>query len=232
MNRLLGMVVISLWLASVGALVVHDMWPRWTAEPPPGVEAAPRDVQMGIFDAHGGRIGAAWNSVQSSEESLSVVAGHVTQMQDALSRQIMVENPSTYLRFVHSTIPEPEFLVELARRTGCLLLLDINNVVVSAHNHDFDPRHWLLSIPGALVGEIHLAGHACIDAAGRRILIDDHGSRVCDAVWTLYAETIDRIGWRPTLIEWDTDVPPLPVLLAEAQAAAMIQRVPVHARAG
>lgn len=167
-----------------------------------------------------------------TEESLSVVAGHVAKMQDALSRQIMVENPSTYLRFAHSTIPEPEFLVELARRTGCLLLLDINNVVVSAHNHGFDPRHWLASIPGALVGEIHLAGHTAIEAGGRRILIDDHGSRVSDTVWTLYAETVDRIGGRPTLIEWDTDVPPLPVLLAEAQTAAMIQRVPVHARAG
>lgn len=154
-----------------------------------------------------------------TEESLRVVCDHVATMQDALGREVLVENPSTYLRFAHSTIPENEFLVETARRTGCRLLLDINNAYVSAENHGFDAAHWLTYIPGQFVGEIHLAGHAVVDVRGHQVRIDDHGSRVCDAVWSLYGQTTARIGPRPTLIEWDTNVPALSVLLVQAASA-------------
>ncbi len=169
-----------------------------------------------------------------TEESLAVLAGHVAQMQDALGRQVLMENPSSYLRFAWSAIPEHDFMVELALRSGCLLLLDINNVHVSARNHGFDPRVWLAAIPAGLVGEIHLAGHAEIEFAGREILIDDHGSRVREEVWMLYRETVRRIGPRPTLIEWDSNVPDLPVLLAEANRADTIMhaRERSHALAG
>lgn len=169
-----------------------------------------------------------------TEESLVVLAGHVAEMQDALGRQVLLENPSSYLRFAWSAIPEHDFMVELARRSGCLLLLDINNVHVSARNHGFDPRVWLAAIPAGLVGEIHLAGHAGIMVGDREILIDDHGSRVRDEVWVLYRETVGRIGPRPTLIEWDTNVPDLAVLLAEARHADTIMhaRERSHALAG
>lgn len=169
-----------------------------------------------------------------TEESLAVLAGHVAEIQDALGRQVLVENPSSYLRFAWSAIPENDFMVELARRSGCLLLLDINNVHVSARNHGFDPRAWLSAIPAGLVGEVHLAGHAGIMVGDREILIDDHGSRVRDEVWMLYRETVRRIGPRPTLIEWDTNVPDLPVLLAEARHADTIMhaREQSHALAG
>lgn len=154
-----------------------------------------------------------------TEESLALIAGHVTEAQDALGRPLLVENPSSYLRFHHSPIPEPEFLVELARRTGCSLLCDVNNVFVSCRNFDQDPAAYLDALPAAAIGEIHLAGHARNEAAGRIILIDDHGSPVSDEVWALYARALERFGPRPTLIEWDTDIPALPVLLDEARRA-------------
>ncbi len=151
-----------------------------------------------------------------TRQSLAIVRNHIDEMQTALGRTILVENPSTYISFRESEIAEPEFLVEAARRSGCGLLLDINNVYVSAHNHGFDPRNWLSRIPGDLVGEIHLAGHSLIRDGDFAIRVDDHGSQVCPDVWELYGETIARIGPRPTLIEWDTDVPELAVLLDEA----------------
>jgi uncharacterized protein (UPF0276 family) len=182
--------------------------------------------------AHAGVVHHDLLPLPYTEESLGVVCDHVSAMQDALGRQVMVENPSTYLRFAHSTIPEPEFMLAVARRTGCRLLLDVNNVHVSARNHGFCARAWLAAVPGDLVGEIHLAGHAAVRLGDREVLVDDHGSRVRDAVWSLYRETVARIGARPTLIEWDTDVPALPVLLEEAaraEAAAVEER---HALAG
>jgi uncharacterized protein (UPF0276 family) len=152
-------------------------------------------------------------------ESLALVAGHVAEVQDALGRPLLIENPSSYLRFHHSPIPEPEFLAELARRTGCSLLCDVNNVFVSCRNFDEDPGAYLDALPAAAIGEIHLAGHARNEAEGRTILIDDHGSPVAEEVWALYAQALERFGQRLTLIEWDTDIPALPVLLDEARRA-------------
>ena len=156
-----------------------------------------------------------------TEEALDVVCRHVDQVQAAVQRRILVENPSTYLRYTHSTIPEWEFLATVATRTGFRILCDVNNIHVSAHNHGFDASAYLASLPATAIGEFHLAGHAVRELpGGRTILIDDHGSRVCPAVWTLYAEALARFGPRPTLIEWDTDIPPLDVLLDEAALAS------------
>ena len=155
-----------------------------------------------------------------TEEALEVVVRNVGQLQDALGRQVSIENPSCYLGFAHSTLSEPAFLSELARRSGCGLLLDPNNIVVTAHNLRLDPRDWLDGLPGPAITEYHLAGHATNDADGEPILIDDHGSRVSNGVWALFAEVVKRFGVRPTLIEWDTDIPPLGVLLDEAARAA------------
>lgn len=154
-----------------------------------------------------------------TEESLARVAAHITEAQEAIGRPLLVENPSSYLRFRHSPIPEPQFLAELARRTGCSLLCDLNNVFVSCRNFDQDPGAYLDALPASAIGEIHLAGHARNEADGRVILIDDHGSRVSDEVWALYARALERFGPRPTLIEWDTDIPALAVLLDEARHA-------------
>ena len=154
-----------------------------------------------------------------TEESLALVAGHVALAQEALGRPLLVENPSSYLRFRHSPIPEPQFLAELARRTGCALLCDLNNVFVSCRNFDQDPGAYLDELPASAIGEIHLAGHARNEADGHIILIDDHGSRVSDEVWALYARALERFGPRPTLVEWDTDIPALAVLLDEARRA-------------
>jgi hypothetical protein len=154
-----------------------------------------------------------------TEESLAVVVRNVDRLQSALKRPVMIENPSSYVAFVQSTIAEPMFLAEIAARTGCGLLCDVNNIFVSGTNIGFDPSAWLAAMPAAAIGEIHLAGHARNDADGETILIDDHGSRVSGAVWSLYREAIARFGPRATLIEWDTDVPALDVLLDEAARA-------------
>jgi uncharacterized protein (UPF0276 family) len=152
-------------------------------------------------------------------EALAIVSRHVDRVQERLGRRILVENPSSYLRFADSPIPEVEFLNALARRTGCGLLCDVNNVYVSCQNLGDDATAYLDAIDLGAVGEIHLAGHAVNDADGQRILIDDHGSRVAVPVWRLYARAIARLGPVPTLIEWDTDLPALAVLLDEAATA-------------
>ena len=154
-----------------------------------------------------------------TEESLEVFARHVQETQHVLGRQLLIENPSSYLRFRHSPIPEPAFLAELVSRTGCALLCDVNNIFVSASNLGFDARAYLEALPADAVKEIHLAGHARNEADGQTILIDDHGSPVADAVWDLYAHALRRLGAVPTLIEWDTDVPALDVLVDEARHA-------------
>jgi uncharacterized protein (UPF0276 family) len=155
-----------------------------------------------------------------TEEALEYVCGRIEQVQDRLRRRILVENVSSYLRYRHSTIPEWQFLAEVIRRSGCGLLLDVNNVYVSAVNHGFDARQYLAAMPAAAVQEIHLAGYE----AAPQLLIDTHGHPVADPVWTLYRETLARIGARPTLIEWDTEIPALPVLLGEARKAdAMLE---------
>ncbi len=174
------------------------------------------------WSVHGGRYFNDLLPLPYTEEALDVVARNVGRLQDALGRPVSVENPSCYLGFVHSTLSEPEFLGELVRRTGCGLLLDVNNIVVTAHNLGLEPRDWLANLPGAAVTEYHLAGHAVNDADGETILIDDHGSRVSEGVWQLFEATVERLGARPALIEWDTDVPPLGVLLDEAARAARV----------
>ncbi|HEX2940333.1 MAG TPA: DUF692 domain-containing protein [Rhodopila sp.] len=155
-----------------------------------------------------------------TQEALDVVCRNIDAAQSYLRRRILLENPSSYLRYHHSTIPEWEFIAEVARRTGCGILCDVNNIYVSSYNHGFDPSAYLMALPIGSVGEIHLAGHALRDLGnGRAIRIDDHGSCICADVWLLYELAIARFGHVPTLIEWDTDIPPLPILLREAEKA-------------
>ena len=150
-----------------------------------------------------------------TDEALDLVCANVSEAQDFLCRQILVENVSSYLQFSASCIPEWEFIAEVARRTGCGLLVDVNNIYVSAINHGFDPLRYLDAIPASAVHEIHLAG---FDSNGV-CLIDTHGKPVAGPVWNLYGEALSRVGPVRTLIEWDTDVPPLAVLLDEARKA-------------
>lgn len=162
-----------------------------------------------------------------SEESLAIVAANVDHAQQALGRRILVENPSAYVAFADSAIPEGEFLAALVARTGCGLLLDVNNLFVSSTNLGFDRTAWLDGIPAAAVAEFHLAGHARVPIGNEELLIDDHGSPVCDPVMALFAEVLRRTGPRPTLIEWDTDLPPLATLLDEAaRAQRVLDRFP------
>ena len=178
------------------------------------------------WSVHGGRYFNDLLPLPYTEEALDVVLCNLDRLQGALGRQVSIENPSCYLAFAQSTLTEPEFLAELVRRSGCGLLLDLNNIVVTAHNLRLDPRDWLKALPGEAITEYHLAGHAVNDCDGEQVLIDDHGSRVGDEVWTLFGDALRRYGPRPTLIEWDTDIPALPVLLEEAvRAERMIQQV-------
>jgi uncharacterized protein (UPF0276 family) len=164
-----------------------------------------------------------------TEATLTRVADHIDQVQEVLGRRMLLENPSTYLAFDENEMLETEFLKEITKRTGCGLLLDVNNVFVSATNQQTDPRGYLAVFPLHAVGEIHLGGHdEDEDETGAPLLIDSHGAEVVDPVWTLYAETIAAAGPRPTLIEWDTDVPDWPVLRAEAERAdSILQKAPV-----
>ena len=146
------------------------------------------------------------------------IVAHITQVQEILQRPILVENVSSYLQFRASKIPEFDFLAEVADRSGCGILLDVNNLYVNSVNHGFDPADALHAIPAHAVSEIHLAGHS---AAGD-LLIDDHGSRVAPEVWDLYVAACSCLGPVPTLVEWDTHLPPLEVLLDEAAMAARI----------
>jgi len=152
-----------------------------------------------------------------TRETFAQVRAHIDEVQDVLGRRILIENPSLYLK-IPGDLSEPSFLNDLARQTGCGLLLDINNVFVSAHNLGFNAADYINDIDFAHVGEVHLAGHAIDKASGLRI--DDHGSIVSDDVGALYREFIKTAGPRPTLIEWDTDTPPLAKLCLEADKAA------------
>jgi uncharacterized protein len=155
--------------------------------------------------------------------SLDIMAANVSQVQDRLRRPILVENLSAYFRWADDALPEPEFFNALARRTGCGVLLDVNNLVVNALNAASDPVlsacAWIDALAPGLAGEIHLAGYADLGD----IVIDDHGSRVHAPVWQVYRHALARLGPVPTLIEWDTDIPPLAVLLDEAGEAARVQ---------
>jgi uncharacterized protein (UPF0276 family) len=164
-------------------------------------------------------------------ETLQRICQHVDHLQQFLGRQILLENPSTYVIFAQSSIPETAFMAEIARRTGCGLLLDVNNVFVSCTNHSSDPLAYLDDFPLAAVGEIHLGGHDAEDLPDGPLLIDAHGSPVADPVWALFAEVIARTGPLPTLVEWDNDVPDFPVLLAEADRASAVLERDRHALA-
>ena len=155
-------------------------------------------------------------------ETLRLVCDHVDEVQSVLGRRMLLENPSTYVLFEQSTLTETEFLAEVVRRTGCGLLLDVNNVFVSATNHRVDPMDYLADYPVASVGEIHLGGHAEEELPSGPLLIDDHARQVADPVWDLYAAALALTGPQPTLIEWDNDVPEFPVLLAEAERAGQV----------
>ncbi|MFZ5532904.1 MAG: DUF692 domain-containing protein [Pseudomonadota bacterium] len=155
--------------------------------------------------------------------TLARVCAHIDEVQERLGRRMLLENPATYLESRASTMSETDFLAEIIRRTGCGLLLDVNNLYVSCTNHHRDPLAELAALPLHAVGEIHLAGHAAaVDGAGDPLLIDNHGAPVASAVWNLYAHAIAQIGPMPTLIERDNDIPALEVLLAEARQAERI----------
>src|SRR6202045_4926995 len=158
-----------------------------------------------------------------TQATLAQVCAHIDEVQDAIGCRILIENPSTYVAFASSTMSETDFIRAIAARTGCGLLLDVNNVFVSATNHGYAALDYLSDFPLAQVGEIHLAGHAeQSDDEGERLLIDSHDGPVADAVWKLFEIVIGRRGPLPTLIEWDGNIPAWPVLRAEAEAARAI----------
>ncbi len=154
------------------------------------------------------------------EASLDRVCRHVDELQTRFRRRILLENPATYVEFAASAIAEGEFLGAMVKRTGCGLLLDVNNAYISSINHGRDPVAYLDSLPLHAAGQVHLAGHAVdSDALGAPLLIDSHGSEVADAVWALYAHALESTGPLPTLIEWDSDVPAYEVLRDQARQA-------------
>lgn len=192
--------------------------------------------QPGLFSEH-----LAWSTHETSffndllplpytAETLRQVCEHVDEVQSTLGRQMLLENPSTYLAFAESTFGEIEFIAEIAKRTGCGLLMDVNNIYVASTNQDWDPVTYLEAYPLAHVREIHLAGHDTrTDGTGRPLLIDTHDRLVDDIVWGLYERAVGLIGPVPTLIEWDAQVPDWPVLKAEAERAeAIMVRVQDH----
>lgn len=180
--------------------------------------------QPGLVSEH-----LCWNAINGrhvndllplpyTEEALAHVSSRIAQVQEFLGRRILIENLSSYLQFEHSTIPEWEFLEEVAQRSGCGILLDVNNIYVNACNHDFEPHDYLAAISPEKVGEIHLAGFE----RQEEILIDTHGAPVFSEVWDLYRSALRILGPKPALIEWDTDIPALEVLLGEARTAQTI----------
>jgi hypothetical protein len=158
-----------------------------------------------------------------TEATLERVSEHIDEVQEAIRRPILLENPATYLTFRQSTMRETDFIRGIVQRTGCGLLLDVNNVFVSATNHGYAALDYLSDFPIEHVGEIHLAGHAeQVDDEGDRLLIDSHDGPVTDAVWKLFAIVVGRSGPVPTLVEWDSNIPDWPVLKVEARATQMI----------
>lgn len=157
-----------------------------------------------------------------TDEALAHFSSRVGEVQDILGRELLIENPSSYLQYHDSGIPEWEFLAEVARRGGCGLLLDVNNVYVSSVNHGFDARAYIDALPAAAIREIHLAGYSVNRYPDGEMLIDSHSAPVWEPVWELYGYTMRKLGPRPTLIEWDTDLPPLRVLTEQAEQADAI----------
>lgn len=165
-----------------------------------------------------------------TKHSLASVVNHIDQVQELLERQILLENPSTYIAFKESTFSEADFIAAVVRRTGCGLLLDVNNVYVASTNQQWDPLAYLAAYPLAAVQEIHLAGHAReADEAGRPLLIDTHDRHVEDIVWDLFAHAVRRTGPLPVLIEWDAHIPDWPTLAAEAARAERIMQTATQA---
>ena len=154
-----------------------------------------------------------------TEEAIRHISGRIGQVQNELGRQILVENVSSYLTFECSEISESDFVASVVAESRCGLLLDLNNIYVSGCNHQFDPYEYLEAMPAQAIGEIHLAGHTRVPFGTGEMLIDTHSTHVCDEVWALYAAAIQRLGDIPTLIEWDSELPSLEVLAAEAQRA-------------
>jgi uncharacterized protein len=157
-----------------------------------------------------------------NEETLQILTNHIHEVQDGLGRAYLVENPSSYVGFAMSTMMEPEFLCELVRRTGCQLLCDVSNVYLSAHNMRYDAHQYIKGLPAAAIGELHLGGFTLEpdDAnPGAELLLDAHATPVAEAAWDLYAYAVHRFGPKPTLIEWDNDIPSLTTLLDEAARA-------------
>ncbi len=154
-----------------------------------------------------------------TDEALRHLARHVAQLQDHLGRQVLMENVSSYLEFTVSTLTEPQFLAALAAESGCALLLDVNNVYVSARNHGWDVDAYLAQLPADRIHEIHVAGHSVRRIGTREILIDTHASRVSAGVWALYERALEHFGAVPTLIEWDAELPSPEVLVDEARRA-------------
>ncbi len=161
-----------------------------------------------------------------TDEAVHLLSRHVSLAQDYLGRRLLIENVSAYLSFEHSHLDEWDFLAAVARESGCGLLLDVNNVYVSSRNLGIDARAFIEGLPRESVGEIHVAGHTRVAQAGGEVLIDDHGSAVCDEVWDLYRLAIARFGALPTLIEWDTNIPELSRLVAESRRADQILGAP------
>jgi uncharacterized protein (UPF0276 family) len=171
----------------------------------------------------GGRFANDLLPLPYTEEALRHVSARIAQVQDLLGRRILIENVSSYLEFACSRIREWDFLAAVAAESGCGILLDLNNIYVSARNHGFDAGRYLDAMPRAAVEELHLAGHTPVIQGGRELLIDTHGTPVCADVWDLYRAALARFGAVPTLIEWDTDLPPLATLVAEARQADTIR---------
>jgi hypothetical protein len=173
-----------------------------------------------------GQAGGEWLNdllpLPYTEEAVSLLSRQVTQAQDFLGRRLLIENVSAYVAFEHSHLHEWDFLAAVARDSGCGLLLDVNNVYVSSCNLGIDARAFINGLPLDAVGEIHLAGHARVTHAGGEVLVDDHGSAVCDEVWDLYRHALARFGALPTLIEWDTNIPALTRLVDEGRRADAI----------
>lgn len=188
-------------------------------------------IEPGLVSEH-----LSWSSVDGryfndllplpyTEEALKHMVGRIGETQEILGRQILIENASSYLEYSDSTIPEWEFVTALAQRADCKILLDVNNIYVNAMNHGFDPKLFLRSVPTELVSEIHLAGHTVKTFAEGVLRIDTHDQPVCGAVWSLYADAVARFADVPALIEWDSNLPPLAVLLEEAARADAIAGV-------
>jgi uncharacterized protein len=190
-------------------------------------------IEPGLVSEH-----LCWSSVDGTylndllplpytEEAVVHVAARIVEVQEFLGRRILIENLSSYVQYTHSCMPEWEFLTAVAHAADCAILLDVNNIYVSACNHGFDPHDYLRAMPAARVQEFHLAGHTRRSYEDGEILIDTHNARVSDAVWGLYRATLARLGPRPTLIEWDSELPALGVLVEEA-GIAQRHLEPIH----